>query len=201
MEREEKSFREMVEEYRNNPDIEKMPGYKEGMKAVEKMDAMTKRIIHTVTDFINDPEYADDPEWNIQIYLAMAKATCYIIAGMEKTAREEGVQQPTKPLFRRYIEDLLPMSYEIVCAEIAAREKSVKEGYESDEMSEEERGKLRDIAKMLMNPDIPLEQIADEHFTVLTPQEREKAMEKLRYLREQIKKEGWRMATKLSGDR
>ena len=125
MAKEEKSFREMVEEFRNNPDIEKMPDYQEGVKSVEKMDVMAKKIIHTIVEITSDLDCDSDPEWPLQVYLALAKATCYIIAGMEKAAQSEGKVQLGKSLFQRYVEDLLPMSYEIVCGEIAEREEAI----------------------------------------------------------------------------
>lgn len=132
---------------------------KNGKRYEDAIDKLTSSIVSPCLDYATE-QGEDDDGWAYTILVSLARATCYIIDGLQHSAYKE-----TGDIYQRYCEEILPLCREIASQELGERAELLRMAADDKKEDEDAQyAKRREIIRAIANPEMSADDIIETFF-------------------------------------
>lgn len=153
-----KTLKEMYEWAANDKDAQECIK-KDGKRYEDAIDKLTSSIVSPCLDYATE-QGEDDDGWAYTILVSLARATCYIIDGLQHSAYKE-----TGDIYQHYCEEILPLCREIASQELGERAELLRMAADDKKEDEDaQQATRREIIRAIANPEMSADDIIETFF-------------------------------------
>lgn len=132
---------------------------KDGKRYGDAIDKLTSSIVSPCLDYATE-HGEDDDGWAYTILVSLARATCYIIDGLQHSAYKE-----TGDIYQHYCEDILPLCREIASQELGEKAELLRKAADDKKEDEDvQQARRREIIRAIANPEMSADDIIETFF-------------------------------------